>query len=127
MSYNKCIFIGNITRDAELRYTPQGTAVASFNIAVNDKYKSNGEMKTDVLFLECVMFGKRAESVSPYLLKGTQVLVDGKLKEEKWEKNGEKKSKMKLMLNDVQLLGGKKQAASGDEAPPECETDVDPF
>jgi single-strand DNA-binding protein len=103
MSYNKTIMIGNLTRDPELRYTPQGTAVTTLGLAVNSQY---GEKK-EVLFIDTIVWGKQAEACSQYLVKGRQVLVDGRLQERTWETDGQKRSKMEIVANEVKFLGNK--------------------
>ena len=129
MSYNKIILIGNVGRDPELRYTPQGTPVCNFSLAVNSKY---GE-KEETLWMGIVVFGKQAESAAQYLGKGSQCLVEGRLTEKTWEKDGEKKSKMEVIANNVRFLGGKKEGnkntsdGSTMEAPPEEVTGLEPF
>jgi len=131
--YNKIILIGNLTKDPELRYTPQGTPVASFRIAVNSKYKQSDEMKQETLFIDNVVFGKQAESCSKYLNKGSSVLVEGRLQERRWEANGQQKSKFEVVAQSVRFLsrrGGTQDAAFGGEGdiiPPEETTDLEPF
>ncbi|PIV42833.1 MAG: single-stranded DNA-binding protein, partial [Nitrospirae bacterium CG02_land_8_20_14_3_00_44_33] len=121
--FNKIILIGNLTKDPELRYTPQGTAVASFRIAVNSKIKQHGELKDDVLFIGVVVFGKQAESAGQYLSKGKSVLVEGRLQERSWEKDGQKHSKMEVVASSVRFLSRKtpssSEEAGGESAPPE--------
>jgi single-strand DNA-binding protein len=77
--YNKVILIGNLTKDPEVRYTPQGTPVASFRLAVNQKYKSGDEMKQDTLFIDVVVWGKQGETCGQYLNRGSSALVEGRL------------------------------------------------
>lgn len=112
--FNKVIFIGNLTKDPELKYTSQGTAVCNFRIAVNSKIKSGGEMKDEVLFISVVVFGKQAESAGQYLAKGRQVLVEGRLQERSWEKEGQKHSRMEVVANSVRFLSRKSDSASAD-------------
>lgn len=120
MSYNKFICIANLTKDPEaLRYTPSGTAVCSFNIAVNSGYGD----KKEVLFIGVTVFGKSAEACSKYLTKGSQCLVEGRLQEQKWEKDGDKKSRMVIIANDVKFLGSKGQGKASDEEAPHDEHD----
>ena len=90
--FNKVILIGNLTRDVELKYTPQGTAVAQFGLAVNTKY---GE-KDEVYYGDIQVWGKQAENAEKYLYKGAKCLVEGRIKTESWEKDGDKKSKTKV-------------------------------
>lgn len=135
--FNKIILIGNLTKDPELRYTPQGTAVASFRIAVNSKIKQHGELKDETLFIGVVVFGKQAESAGQYLSKGRSVLVEGRLQERSWEKDGQKHSRMEVVANSVRFLSKKTPSSSGeaggesappeDVAPPEETTDLEPF
>jgi single-strand DNA-binding protein len=131
--YNKIILIGNLTKDPELRYTPQGTPVASFRLAVNSKYKQSDEIKQETMFIDNVVFGKQAESCSKFLSKGSPVLVEGRLQERRWESNGQQKSKFEVIAQTVRFLsrrGGVQDTASaaeGDNIPPEETTDLEPF
>jgi len=130
--YNKVILIGNLTKDPELRYTPQGTPVASFRIAVNSKYKQSDDMRQETLFIDNVVFGKQAETCSKYLNKGSSVLVEGRLQERKWESNGQQKSKFEVIVQSVRFMpkrGGAQDYAGGegDVIPPEETTDLEPF
>ena len=132
--YNKIILIGNLTKDPELRYTPQGTPVASFRLAVNHKYKQSDEVKQETMFIDNVVFGRQAESCSKFLNKGSSVLVEGRLQERRWESNGQQKSKFEVIAQSVRFLsrrGGTQEAAAlggeGDIPPPEEATDLEPF
>lgn len=131
--YNKIILIGNLTKDPELRYTPQGTPVASFRLAVNSKYKQSDEIKQETMFIDNVVFGKQAESCSKFLSKGSPVLVEGRLQERRWETNGQQKSKFEVIAQTVRFLsrrGSVQDSASsgeGDNIPPEETTDLEPF
>ncbi|OHE59172.1 MAG: single-stranded DNA-binding protein [Thermodesulfovibrio sp. RBG_19FT_COMBO_42_12] len=134
--YNKIILIGNLTKDPELRYTPQGTPVASFRLAVNYRYKQSDEMKQETMFIDNVIFGKQAESCSKYLNKGSSVLVEGRLQERRWESNGQQRSKFEVVAQSVRFLSkrGVSQSAEadtfsgeGDIVPPEETTDLEPF
>jgi single-strand DNA-binding protein len=130
--FNKIILIGNLTKDPELRYTPQGTPVASFRLAVNYRYKQSDEMKQDTMFIDNVIFGKQAESCSKYLNKGSAVLVEGRLQERRWEANGQQKSKFEVIAQSVRFLSrkGAQDSSFGGEAdaiPPEETTDLEPF
>jgi single-strand DNA-binding protein len=130
--YNKIILIGNLTKDPELRYTPQGTPVASFRIAVNSKYKQSDEVKQETLFIDNVIFGKQAESCSKYLNKGSSVLVEGRLQERRWESNGQQKSKFEVIAQSVRFLsrrGAQDSGLSGEGEiiPSEETTDLEPF
>jgi single-strand DNA-binding protein len=129
--YNKVILIGNLTKDPELRYTPQGTPVTSFRIAVNYRYKQSDEMKQETTFIDIVVFGKQAESSSKYLNKGSSVLVEGRLQERRWESDGQQRSKFEVIAQSVKFLSRKtatgEPATEGDIAPPEETTDLEPF
>jgi single-strand DNA-binding protein len=131
--YNKIILIGNLTKDPELRYTPQGTPVSSFRVAVNYKYKQGDELKQETMFIDSVIFGKQAEICSKYLNKGSSVLVEGRLQERRWESNGQQRSKFEVVAQQVRFLSkkGSSQDTSiggeGDFIPPEETTDLEPF
>ncbi len=134
--FNKIILVGNLTKDPELRYTPQGTPVASFRIAVNYRYRqsagSGDEIKQDTMFIDNVVFGKQAESCSKYLNKGSSVLVEGRLHERRWESNGQQKSKFEVIAQSVKFLSrrGVQDTSTGgdtDFTPPEEISDLEPF
>lgn len=129
--YNKIILIGNLTKDPELRYTPQGTPVASFRIAVNSRYKQSNELREETLFIDVVTFGKQAETSSKYLTKGRSVLVEGRLQERRWESNGQQRSKFEVIAQSVRFLsrkgGPQEMAGEEDILPPEETTDLEPF
>lgn len=112
MSINRYIATGNLTREPELRRTANGMAVMNIGIAVNDRRKNpqSGEWEDYPNFITCVMFGTRAESVSGYLHKGSKVAVEGKLRFSQWEKDGQKRSKIEVMIDDLELLTPRNQA-----------------
>lgn len=118
MTINKAIITGNLTRDAELRSTGGGLSVANFAVAVNERVKNNstGEWEDRANFIDCTMFGRRAEALAQYMTKGTKVTIEGKLRWSQWEKNGEKRSKVEVVVDEVELMAarGEKRAA---EAP----------
>ena len=122
--FNKVIMVGNLCADPELRYTAQGTPVCNLRLAVNEKVKSGDEWVDEVLFIGVTVWGKQGEACSQYLDKGKQVLVEGRLKENKWESDGQKHSKMEINAVNVKFLGSKADKA---DAPPEEHTDVEPF
>ncbi|PIS33788.1 MAG: single-stranded DNA-binding protein [Candidatus Omnitrophica bacterium CG08_land_8_20_14_0_20_41_16] len=115
-SYNKVLLMGNLTKDPELRYTPQGTAVANLRLAVNRKYKDkNQELKEEVCFITAVVWNKQAETCNQYLHKGSGVFVEGRLQSRSWEdKTGAKRNVIEVKAERVQFLGspgaGKPQA-----------------
>ena len=104
-SLNSVTLLGNLTRDPELRYTPQGTAVASFGLAVNRRYQQDGQQREDVCFVDIVAFGRQAEVVNEYLAKGNMALVEGRLQWRSWEtQDGQKRSKHEVVANNVQFM-----------------------
>jgi single-strand DNA-binding protein len=113
---NQVVLIGRLVRDAELKYTTSGKAVTKFSIAVNEKRKAGDQWKDSAGFFEIVLWGQIAESLQPYLSKGKQIAVIGKLTQERWEKDGENRSKVTVTASTVQLLGGSSPGAnSGSE------------
>ncbi len=135
--FNRIILIGNLTRDPEVRYTPGGTPVTTISIAVNSKYKQGDDTKEEVLFINAVVFGKQAESCGKFLSKGNPVLVEGRLRERKWESEGVQKSKFEVIARDVRFMPKRDSARGGqahaegpniaDMAPPDETTDLEPF
>ena len=114
MTINKAIITGNLTRDAELRSTGGGLSVANFAVAVNERVKNNstGEWEDRANYIDCTMFGRRAEALAQYMTKGTKVTIEGKLRWSQWEKNGEKRSKVEVVVDEVELMArGEKRAA----------------
>lgn len=107
-NFNKVILIGNLTKDPELRYTPNGTAVTSFPIAINRRYKQGDEMKEEVCYIDIVVFGKQAESCGQYLAKGNGVIVDGRLQQRRWEtEDGQKRNKHEVVAQSIRFLSKK--------------------
>ncbi|MBI4826746.1 MAG: single-stranded DNA-binding protein [Nitrospirae bacterium] len=128
--FNKVILMGNLTRDPEVRYTPQGTSVCNFGIAVNRKYKQGDEMKEEVTFINIVVFGKQADSCGKYLSKGNPVLVEGRLQEQRWEtEDGQKRSKHEVVAQQVRFLSKKDSGGMNDERAMQHDetTDLEPF
>ncbi|MCC8189622.1 MAG: single-stranded DNA-binding protein [Planctomycetes bacterium] len=108
--FNRVILIGNLTRDPELRYTPQGTAVADLRLAVTTvRGRSGSERKEETLFIDCTVWDRQAETCSEYLSKGRPVLVEGRLIEDQWQdkETGERRSRIKVYVQNVQFLGGR--------------------
>jgi single-strand DNA-binding protein len=130
--YSKVILIGRLTKDPELRYTPKGTPVSSFSLAVNYRYKQADEMKDETTFIDIVVFGKVAEFCGQYLNKGTAVIVDGRLQQRRWESEGQQRSKIEVVAQSVNFLPGSKkgtgESQGGEEfVPPDEKTDLEPF
>jgi single-strand DNA-binding protein len=110
--YNKVILVGNLTRDVEIRYTSNGSAIAKVGIAVNRKFKAqNGEQKEEVLFIDLTFFGKTAEIANQYLKRGSKVLIEGRLILEQWtNQQGQKQSKHSIVVESMQMLDTKADA-----------------
>lgn len=106
---NKVFFIGNITRDLDLRYLPAGTAAVNFGIAVNRQWESqDGEKKEETCFLDVTAFGRRAEVITEHFKKGDPIFIEGRLKLEQWEtQDGQKRSKVKVICENFQFIGSK--------------------
>ncbi len=105
---NNVTLVGNITRDAELSYTTSGFAICKMSIAVNRSVKKNEQWTDEASFFDLVGLGKRFESLVQYLTRGASIAVSAYAKQERWEKDGQKRSKVVFVINDIQLLGGKK-------------------
>ena len=106
-SVNQVILMGNLTRDPELRQTPSGQSVVSFSLALNRAYKDqSGEWQEATDYIDCVAWGPLAERVSQYLHKGRRALVQGRLQSRSWEQEGQKRSKVEVLANDVTFLDG---------------------
>lgn len=112
MAYlNKVFLIGNLTRDPELRVTPKGTSIASFGIAINRQTKDDaGNTRDETTFVDVEAWGKQAELVAKYLAKGAPAMIEGRLKLDEWQDktSGQKRSKLKVVLENVQFLGSKR-------------------
>lgn len=107
-SFNQVTLMGNLTRDPELRSTPNGQSVCSFSLALNRSYKGQDGNWTEVTdFVDIVAWGPLGERVAQYLTKGRPALVSGRLQSSSWEKDGQKRSKVEVVANDVTFLGGR--------------------
>ena len=111
-NFNKVFLMGNLTRDPELRYTAGGTAVAGFGVAVNRRFKrQDGEQHEETCFVDVTAWGRQAEVVSEYLKKGRPIFLEGRLQLDSWEdKQGQKRNKLKVVLENFQFIGGRDQA-----------------
>ncbi len=118
-NFNKVYLMGNLTRDPELRATPSGTAVCQFGMAVNRIYNNSaGERQEETTFVDIEAWGRQAETVSKYVSKGHPLFVEGRLKLDTWEnKEGEKRSKMKVVLENMQLISQKGEGGGYSQAP----------
>lgn len=132
ITINRALLVGNLTRDPEVRYIPSGTAVCEFSVAVNSREKKGEEWVDRVDFFDIVTWGSTAEACGQYLVRGSQVGVDGVLRHERWEKDGQKHSRVKIRAEVVQFLtrnsGGGSAAdggAPGPQAVPAAQTSSD--
>jgi single-strand DNA-binding protein len=128
-SFNKVLLMGNLTKDPELRYTPQGTAVANLRLAVNRKFKDrNQELKEEVCFITAVVWDKQAETCNQYLHKGSPLFIEGRLQSRTWEDNtGNKRSVIEVRVERVQFIGapsGKAPAEASEEPRQEHATET---
>lgn len=108
-NFNLVVLMGNLTRDPKLSYTPNQTAVTEFGLAVNRKWtKEDQSLGEEVSFFECMMFGKRAEVFNKYCKKGDPIFVQGRLKQERWEKDGDPHSRLRVIVESFEFIGAKK-------------------
>jgi single-strand DNA-binding protein len=111
MNLNKVQLAGRLTRDPEIKYTQGGTAIADFSMAVSRFWKNDkGENQEEVDYIDCTAFGRTAETIQKHLGKGRAVYVEGRLKLEQWEKDGQKRSKLKVVAESMQFVGPRPQA-----------------
>jgi single-strand DNA-binding protein len=106
-SYNRVVLMGNLTRDPELRYIPSGTAVSEIGMAVNDRVKKGDQWVDEVTFVDVTLWGRTAEVANEYLSKGSSILIEGRLKLDSWEKEGQKRSKLRVVADKMQMVGGR--------------------
>lgn len=116
-SFNKVILMGNFTRDPELRFLPNNTAVCDMGLAVNDRYqnKATGQWEDRPNFVDCTAFGRTAENISKFFAKGRPIFIEGKLRFEQWEdrQSGQKRSKLKVVVDTWQFVDSKDSAGAG--------------
>ena len=112
-SFNRVVLVGNLTRDIELRYIGSGTAVTDIGLAVNDRVKRNDQWVDETTFVDITLWGRTAEVANEYLSKGSSVLIEGRLKLDTWEKEGQKHSKLKVVGERMQMLGGRGGGGGG--------------
>jgi single-strand DNA-binding protein len=119
-SFNKVILLGNLTRDPEVRYTPKGSAVCDLGIAVNRQYTlDNGEKREEVTYVDVVLWARLAEIAGEYLKKGRPVFIEGRLQLDTWDdkQSGQKRSKLRVIGETMQLLGSRPSGAAGPAEP----------
>ena len=125
-SYNRIVLVGNLTRDPQLSYTPSNTPVCKFGIATNRKWRDrDGNMREDVCFIDCTIFGRSAETFNQYMSKGRMALVEGRLRLDQWTTpEGEKRSKHEVQVDNFTFLGGGRGGEGGrrDSAEPGTHT-----
>lgn len=103
---NSVILIGRLTRDAELKYSSGGMPICRFSLAINRRKKDGDNWVDEANFFDIVLLGKMGESINQYLVKGKQIAVQGELRQDRWEQDGQNRSKVEILANNVQLLGG---------------------
>src|SRR3989442_9004133 len=117
-SFNKVLLLGNLTRDPEVRYTPKGSAVCDLGVAVNRVYTTDsGEKREEATFVEVTLWGRTAEVAGEYLKKGRPIFVEGRLQLDSWDdkQSGQKRSKLKVIGENMQMLGAPRGGGGGDE------------
>ena len=109
MSINRVTITGNLTRDPDLRTTATGNPVLGFSVAVSDRRKNNatGEWEDHPNFVDCTMFGTRAEKIAGYLSKGSKVAIEGKLRWSQWERDGQKRSKIEVIVDEIEFMSAR--------------------
>lgn len=113
-SFNRVILVGNLTRDVDLKYTGGGTAVTEIGLAVNDRRKNQqGEWVDETTFVDVTLWGRTAEIAGEYLSKGSPVLIEGRLKLDQWESEGQKRSKLRVTCERLQMLSGRGEGGGG--------------
>ncbi|MBT4757067.1 MAG: single-stranded DNA-binding protein [Opitutae bacterium] len=116
-SFNKVILMGNLTRDPELRVTAGGISICKIGLAVNRVYSTkDGERREEVTYVDIDAFGKQAEVISKYMRKGRPLFVEGRLKFDQWESEGQKRSKLGVVLDKFEFIGGREDGDSGQSA-----------
>ena len=103
---NHVVLVGRLTRDAELKYTANGQAVCKFSVAINRRRKNGEQWEDEANYFDIVLWGRQGEAVNQYLLKGKTVGVEGELRQDRWQQDGQNRSKVEIVANNVQLLGG---------------------
>ena len=121
MSLNTCTISGNLGKAAELRYTNSQLAVVSFSVAVNERRKqADGSYQDEVNWLNCTMFGKRAEALQPYLAKGTKLSLTGHLHKSTYERDGKQYSRVEIIVDEVELMNARREAQAPEAMPPQA-------
>jgi len=132
-NFNRVILLGNLTRDPQLKYLPNKTAVCEVGLAVNREWGKGSDKKKETTFVDCVAYSQLAEAINQHMQKGRPMLVDGRLKYESWQtKQGEKRNKLRVMIDSAQFLGKPKgdrpaQSTAPDDVPVYDATDDIPW
>jgi len=116
-SINHVVLVGNLTRNAELKYTNSGIAISHFTLAVNQRRKKDDQWVDEASFFDVSFWGKSAEALNQYLVKGKQIGVEGSLRQDRWEKDGQSRSRVEVVASNVMLLGSRPQAQAQAQAP----------
>jgi single-strand DNA-binding protein len=127
-SLNKVLLMGNLTRDPELRVTPKGTPICQFSLAINRQFKmESGETREEVIYVDVEAWGKQGETIAKYVTKGRPLYVEGRLRLDQWEDKNtkEKRSRMKVVLEQFQFLGDSRAGAPGGGTPGSAEPGID--
>ena len=103
---NYVVLVGRLTRDAELKFTAGGLAMCKFSVAVNRRRKNGDQWEDEVHYFDVVLWGRQGESLIQFLSKGKQVGIEGELRQDRWEQDGQKRSRVEIVANNIQLLGG---------------------
>ena len=109
---NRVVVVGRLTRDAELKYTANGQAVCKFAVAVNRRRKNGDQWEEEASYFDVVLWGRQGEALNQYLSKGKAVGIDGELRQDRWQQDGQNRSKVEIVANNIQLLGGNPGAGS---------------
>jgi len=109
---NHVVLVGRLTRDAELKYTSGGQAVCKFSVAINRRRKNGEQWEDEPNYFDVVLWGRQGESLNQYLLKGKSVGVEGELRQDRWQQDGQNRSKVEIVANNIQLLGGAPSGSS---------------
>ena len=110
---NHVVLVGRLTRDAELKYTASGQAVCKFSVAVNRRRKNGDQWEDEANYFDVVLWGRQGESLNQYLVKGKSVGVDGELRQDRWQQDGQNRSKVEIVAGNIQLLGGSPGSSTG--------------
>jgi single-strand DNA-binding protein len=113
MDINHVVLVGRLTRDAELKYTSGGQAVCKFSLAINRRKKNGDQWEDEPNFFDVVCWGRQGEALNQYMLKGKQVGVEGQLRQDRWEQDGQNRSRVQIIASNIQLLGGSGGSSGG--------------